>query len=187
MTASDAELVERCLNDDDAARRALVQQYQRMVFGLCLRMLGQRQDAEDVTQEVFLRVFRSLQSWDATRPFRPWLLAIATNRCRTFREKRARQPVSVEQTADIPAPRTTATALGLSEELQRGLDGLKTEYSTCFVLYYQQELAVEEISRMLDRPPGTIKTWLHRARRDLAEYLRRRGFGPETHYELQRI
>lgn len=187
VSAGDAELVARCLDDDDAARHALVQQYQRLVFSLCLRMLGQREDAEDVTQEVFLRMFRSLATWDSQRPFRPWLLTIATNRCRTFREKRARQPVSVEQTADIPAPGSEPAGLALQEELQRALNGLRYEYATCFILYYQQDLAIDEIGRVLDRPPGTIKTWLHRARRDLAEHLRRRGFGPETQHELQRI
>ena len=63
---------------------ALVDRFQGQVFGLCYRMLGHRQDAEDVTQESFSRALRSLKSWDNQRAFRPWLMAIAGNRCRTW-------------------------------------------------------------------------------------------------------
>ena len=78
----DATLVRRCLRGDDAAVRRLIEQFQDAVYGLSVKMLGHRQDAEDVTQEVFVRVFRSLRGWDATRPLKPWVLMIAANRCR---------------------------------------------------------------------------------------------------------
>ena len=66
----------------------------------------------------------------------------------------------------------------LAEELQRALSVLKPDYRECFVLFYQQELSIEEISEVLGSPPGTIKTWLYRARKILAEELERRGVGP---------
>ena len=72
----DATLARHCLRNDPHAIRALVEQYTDVVFGLCIRLLGHRHDAEDVTQEVFVRVFRSLRRWDAARPLKPWLLAI---------------------------------------------------------------------------------------------------------------
>ena len=165
--------------------RAFVKRYQNLVFALCYRILSHQEDAEDVAQEVFLRAFRGFKGWDMTRPMKPWLLAIATNRCRTFLQKRARRPIMTDYAVEAPA--ATTEKLDLAEELQAGLEGLRTEYRTCFVLYYQQELPLAEISRVMECPTGTIKTWLHRARRDLADYLRKRGFGPETHYELQRV
>ena len=69
MSAEDAILVRRCLKGDEAAIESLVARYQSDVFGLCVRLLHHRQDAEDVTQEVFLRIFRSLKRWDSTRPW----------------------------------------------------------------------------------------------------------------------
>src|SRR5262249_15779196 len=71
--------------------------------GLCVRLLRHRHDAEDVTQEVFLRVFRSLRGWDATRPLKPWIISIAVNRCRTRLTQRSRRPEAVDYLQEIAA------------------------------------------------------------------------------------
>lgn len=92
MLESCRKLVRRCLEGDQLAMRALVERYQGQVFGLCYRMLGNRQDAEDATQETFIRVLHSLRRWDSSRAFEPWLLAIAGNRCRTALAARKRRP-----------------------------------------------------------------------------------------------
>src|SRR5207253_3793966 len=96
-------LVTLCLRGDERAMLALVERFQGQVFGLCLRMLGQRQDAEDAAQETFVRVLKNLHRWDPERDFEPWLLAIAGNRCRTALAARHRRPVpepAVELLAD---------------------------------------------------------------------------------------
>ena len=77
------QVVNRCLNGDQGAMYDLVARFKGQVFGLCYRMLGHRQDAEDVAQETFVRVLKNLHRWDQQRDFEPWLLAIAGNRCRT--------------------------------------------------------------------------------------------------------
>ena len=84
VSAEDAILVRRCLKGDESAIQALVERYQSDVFGLCVRLLHHRHDAEDVTQEVFLRIFRSLKRWDSSRPLKPWVMGITVNRCRTW-------------------------------------------------------------------------------------------------------
>lgn len=71
FTIDDAELVERCLDGDEESMRALMECYQGVVFGLCYRMVGHREEAEDITQDVFVRTFRSLRTWKRERPFRP--------------------------------------------------------------------------------------------------------------------
>src|SRR5262249_33829360 len=88
----EARLVRRCLKGDAEAIQALVDQYQAVVYGLCVRLLTHRHDAEDVTQEVFLRIFRSLRRWDPSRPLKPWIMGITVNRCRTWLVQRARRP-----------------------------------------------------------------------------------------------
>ena len=156
--------------------RALVGRFQGLVFGVCFRMLNHRQDAEDVTQEVFLRVFRSLGSWNPERPFQPWLLTIAVNRCRTALGRRSRRPIPVEMVVEPESTSTIADGGDVAEEVQLALEDLREEYRTCFVLFHNQQLSLEDIAAIMDRPTGTVKTWLHRARRQLADDLRRRGF-----------
>src|SRR5947208_17101432 len=100
MSAEDVTLVRRCLRGEAVAIQTLVERFQSEVFGLCVRLLHHRHDAEDVTQEVFLRVFRSLRRWDANRPLKPWIMGIAVNRCRTWLAQRARRPESVDYLQD---------------------------------------------------------------------------------------
>jgi RNA polymerase sigma-70 factor (ECF subfamily) len=188
----DAALVRRCLDGDEQAPRELVERFQSMVFSVCYRMLGQREDAEDVAQDVFLRAFRGLKGWDSARPLRPWLLAIAANRCRTALQHRSRSAVrhAASLTEAALADTGTAdagTARDLAEELQRALEEVREEYRLCFVLFYQQGLSCAEIAAAMESPEGTIKTWLHRTRRELAERLRRRGVVPYAEYELHGV
>lgn len=185
MGDDEAALVRRCLAGDEGALRAFVERFQGSVFGLCFRMLGHRHDAEDVAQDVFLRALRGLRGWDARRPLRPWLLTIAANRCRTALGRRQRRPVESDQAAP---PAVASTADGeLAEELQLALASLREDYRLCFTLFYEQELSCAEIGTVLGCPPGTVKTWLYRARRELAEFLQRRGVTPHVSSELHRI
>jgi RNA polymerase sigma-70 factor (ECF subfamily) len=183
----DAALVRLCLAGDQQGARELVERFQSMIFAVCVRMLGQREDAEDVTQDVFLRVFRALRSWDPTRPLQPWILAIAANRCRTALRQRprsaARSSVEIGRiVADGPDE-----GREISDELELAVAALREEYRLCFILFYQQELSCAEIASVLDRPEGTVKTWLHRARRELAERLRRRGVVNHADYQLHGV
>src|SRR5205814_9359465 len=107
----------------------LVDCFRGQVFGLCFRMLGHRQDAEDMTQEAFVRALRNLASWDSRREFRPWLLAIAGNRCRSLlavRRKRPQSSETVEQAPDLRSDMQSANQL--AEEVERALVQLRFEY-----------------------------------------------------------
>jgi RNA polymerase sigma factor (sigma-70 family) len=171
----DAALVRRCLRGDDSAVRRLIEQFQDPVYGLCVKMLGHRQDAEDVTQEVFVRVFRSLRGWDATRPLKPWVLMIAANRCRTWASKRLRRPEPVDFLPEMLAAPPPDDSVELRRELATALASLRPEYRSAFVLYHEQGQDYGAIAAQLGRPVGTIKTWLHRARLELLDHLRHRG------------
>jgi len=175
-------LVRRCLAGDQQAMLALVERFQGPVFGLCYRMLGQRQDAEDAAQETFVRVLKNLHRWDVTRDFLPWLLAIAGNRCRTALAVRRRRPAmdcAVELVADDAPDRRAADQL--AEELALVMKSLRPEYAQAFTLFHEQELSYDEIAQAMDVPLGTIKTWVHRARRELIHLLRDRGALPHAH------
>jgi len=158
----------------------LVERFRGQVFGLCFRMLGQRQDAEDATQETFVRVLKSLHRWDQARDFQPWLLAIAGNRCRTALAARRRRPASdsmVELLEDDAPDRQSANQL--AEEVQLALSRLRPEYREAFVLFHDHELSYAEIAEVMSVPLGTVKTWVHRARRELIDQLRCRNAIPE--------
>ena len=186
MLDDEGDLVRRCLAGDQASLRAFVEQFQGAILGLCYRMLRHRQDAEDVAQDVFLRAFRNLGRWDPARPLKPWLFTIAANRCRTALTRRSRGPEFTDGAADQAAAPGNASA-ELGEELQLALDQIREEYRLCFILFYQQEMSCAEIGEVMSCPPGTVKTWLHRARHELANRLRRREGEEQVRHELHRI
>jgi RNA polymerase sigma-70 factor (ECF subfamily) len=175
VTTDDATLVRRCLRGEAEAVRLLVGRFQAEVFGLCVRLLHNRHDAEDVTQEVFLRVFRSLRGWDPSRPLKPWVMGITVNRCRTWLTQRSRRPELADYLQDTVAGPAADDAAELLHEIQAALAELRAEYRTVFVLFHEQGQPYEDIALALGRPVGTIKTWLHRARLEILERLRRRG------------
>jgi RNA polymerase sigma-70 factor (ECF subfamily) len=179
VSADEVTLVRRCLGGDAEAVRQLVNGFHADVYGLCVRLLGHRHDAEDVTQEVFLRVFRSLHGWDRQRPLKPWIMGIAVNRCRTWLAQRARRPDLVDYLQDTVAGPADDDSAELLQEIREALADLRLEYRTVFVLFHEQGQPYEEIAQALNRPVGTIKTWLHRARLEVLGRLRRRGMVPE--------
>ena len=169
-------LVDRCLAGHQPSFGELIQRFRGQVYGLCYRMLGQREDAEDATQETFVRVVNNLHRWDSTRAFEPWLLTIAGNRCRTRLAKRKRHPGVV--TLDYPIEdESVAISRGelLAEEMQHVLGSIRKEYREAFLLFHNREMCYNEISDELSVPLGTVKTWVHRARRELITKLKKRG------------
>ena len=183
----DRELVERCLAGDRDGLRTFVEQFQGWVFALCFRQLGHRQDAEDVAQETLSRAVRHLGQWDGVRPLRPWILTIAVNRCRTHLSRKNTRARTVDVDIDLAGVSTRVGEFDLAEELQLALQQLREEYRTCFLLFHQQDLSLHEVAQIMNCPDGTIKTWLHRARRELADLLRARGVVTEEGHELFRI
>ncbi len=181
------ELVQRCLAGDEGAWSEFVERFQQPVFGLCIRMLRHRQDAEDVAQDSLVRAMRHLGQWDPSRAMLPWLLTIAANRCRTTLKRRTERPAPAELVWEPTANSADLNRGDLAEEVDRALAELRDDYRICFILFHQNELNCQEISEVLDCPTGTVKTWLHRARHQLAERLRRRGVWQGTEHELRSI
>ena len=106
-------------------------------------------------------------------------MGIAVNRCRTWMTQRSRRPESVDYLQDTAAGPPADDSGELVREIQDALAELRTEYRTVFVLFHEQGQPYEEIALALSRPVGTVKTWLHRARLEILERLRKRGMVPE--------
>src|SRR5262245_40512819 len=106
-------------------------------------MLHNRHDAEDVTQEVFLRVFRSLRRWDSSRPLKPWVMAIAVNRCRTWLSQRARRPEPADYLQDTATRPVSDDAAELLVEIHDALQALRPDYRSVFVLFHESGQSYE--------------------------------------------
>jgi RNA polymerase sigma-70 factor (ECF subfamily) len=180
------ELVDACLAGRRDAFHTLVKRFEALVYGICLRMLGDRHEAEDVAQEVFLRMHKSLHRWDKARPLRHWLAAIAANRCRTALAQRRNKPAATELVDGVVDYRHGEHDDGeLKAALWEAVGELRSDYRQAFLLLHEQGLSYEEMATAMDRPVGTLKTWLHRARAELLTKLRSRGLAEEAAYDRQ--
>jgi len=158
----------------EAAFEALVGAYRRRVFGLAYSILRERAAAEDVAQEVFVKLWKSLDSYDGRARLSTWIYAITRNAA--ISAHRARRPAS-----SLSDPGTLAEAEGASavedrvgaddERLWRAVGALPEAQRRAVTLYYQDERPVEEVAEMLGMPANTVKTHLHRARARLAKEL----------------
>jgi RNA polymerase sigma-70 factor (ECF subfamily) len=180
----DAEVVRQCRLGNEQAYRQLIERYQPRIYSLAVRMVGQAQDAEDVTQETFVRMFRAIDRYDPARPFAAWLFTIASRLCIDHIRRRRSRPISLVQretgSQDEHLIEVEDTGLkpdeivSRAEEEQRAhtlVDSLPPHYRIVVMLRHQQDLSYEEISQVLHLPLGTVKARIHRARALLKERL----------------
>jgi RNA polymerase sigma-70 factor (ECF subfamily) len=171
----DAALVERVRGGDSTAFDALVQAYMRQAFQLAYRVVGHREDAEDLVQEAFLAAYQYLDSYDATRPFGPWLMRIVLNRGSNLRRSRARRETEPETDAVSPAPSALdeSERAEAREQLSRAMDMLSERQRMIVTLFDVDGLTSTEIGELIDLSPGTVRWHLHEARRTLRGALSR--------------
>lgn len=172
----EAVLIEAAKSGDQEAFRHIVERYQGAVYNLAYRMLGTPEEAEDAAQEIFVRIYRQLGRYDPERKFSTWTLAIATNYCIDQLRRRRMQLVPLDNI--IPWARTRdsgpegeALSSESRDEMQRLLKRLPEKYRAPLVLRYWEDLSCAEIAEILGVPEGTIKTQIHRARKQLGKML----------------
>src|SRR5688572_14442746 len=139
---------------DREAFRLVLEATQRLAYNIAYRITWNAGDAEDATQEIYLRLFRNFSQYDPEQPFLPWFRRLATNCALNWREKR--RP-TVELT-DVPV--RDAAPRDASERLRQAIRELPPEYQSCVTLKYLEDLGVAEIAEALQVPVGTVKTWL---------------------------
>jgi len=179
----DLNLVERCLSGDEAAWETLVRTHTRRVYGFCYRFTGKDSEAQDLTQEVFLRVFRSLKSYrSGDGAFATWLARLSRNllidHYRRTRQDRSTDsieeqlPMIEERVATSARPEGLLAGREASELLQGALQRLSPDLREAVILRDLQELEYREIAEVLKVPEGTVKSRLNRGRAELARVLR---------------
>lgn len=185
---SDKQLVSLCRRGDERAARELVDRFQRPVFSIIYRMVRDRERAEDLAQETFVRTFNNLDRYDRSYKFSSWLFKIAYNLTVDHLRKKELKTISIHGSPDAvtsdqqkatsvtlesteEAPDARLESLELAGQLEEAIGRLRQEYRTAIILRHVEGRAYEEIAEIMDIPLGTVKTYIFRARRQLREDL----------------
>jgi RNA polymerase sigma-70 factor (ECF subfamily) len=173
----EVRLIERARAGDQAAFSEIVARYQVAIYNLCYRMLGQSQDAEDAAQEVFLRIYRQLHSYEPRHRFSTWVLAIASHYCIDQLRKRRLRLVQLDSIVPFarsrqPQPDEMAERREARDHVQTTLQRLPEKYRLILLLRYWYDLSYSEIAATVTLPENTVKTRLHRARQMMATLLK---------------
>jgi len=168
----------RAQQGDEEAFARIVEAYERPVYNLAYRMLGSSGDAEDATQEVFLRTFSHLEGYDPARKFSSWILSIASHYCIDRLRRGHGRQVSIdefepERWLPDPEPRPEEQAMNRDRErqIQRLLARLPDAHRLVIVLRYWHDMSYEEIAQITSTTESAVKSRLHRAREAMAEAL----------------
>jgi RNA polymerase sigma factor (sigma-70 family) len=180
--ATPDSLIEQCLAGDQAAWEQIVRQNWRKVFNVAYKFVGKHDEAEDLAQDIFLKIFKALKSFDRRANFQTWIISISRNLCidhyRSVRKERQTIARDVDSNDLQPAttdrgPYAQAEHQDLRAQLRQALETLPITLRTAVVLRDLQELSYQEIADRLGLPEGTVKSRINRGRIELAHQLRR--------------
>ena len=185
---TDQEVVLLARSGREAAYRELIRRYERPVFALLFRMVRDRELAEDLSQETFIKALNAIESYRPEFKFSSWIFKIANNAAIDHLRRRELDTLSLDGSphAETPeamqatalqigarqeSPLDTVEAKELGSEIEEAIGRLRPEYRSCILLRHVEGRAYEEIAEMLDLPLGTVKTYIHRARNELRQTL----------------
>ncbi|HET8649207.1 MAG TPA: sigma-70 family RNA polymerase sigma factor [Gemmatimonadales bacterium] len=185
---SDQEVVAQARLGKETAYRELIRRYERPIFSLIFRMVRNRELAEDLTQETFIKALNAIESYRPEFKFSSWIFKIANNAAIDHLRRRELDTLSLDGSPHAETPEAieaTALQIGsrgenaldmvaskeLGAEIEAAIGRLRPEYRSCILLRHVEGYAYEEIAEMLDLPLGTVKTYIHRARNELRESL----------------
>ena len=168
----DTKLIERCRSGDRKAFEALLMQYERPVFNAAYRMLNNRDDAQDITQSVFLKVFENFDQYDPSRRFFSWIYRITLNESINWKSKTNRlTPLDIETADEGKGPEQQLDTEQASQSVQAALMTLTSDYRSVVVMKHFLGCSYTEISQVLDIPEKKVKSRLYSARQQLKDAL----------------
>lgn len=174
-------LIQRCLRGEQTAWELIVKQHWRKVFNVAYKFVGRHDEAEDLTQDIFVKVFKSLESFDRRANFQTWLISVSRNLCidhyRSVRRERESVDRSIDATDLSPVSPDAGPMAGLEQRdrvalLRQALSALPPTLRTAVILRDLQELSYQEIADRLRLPEGTVKSRINRGRTELARQVR---------------
>lgn len=191
--ATDQELISAVFSGDETAFTVLVSKHRPPLLEMACRILGQRQEAEDVLQDVFMNVHAHLRSFRGESKLSTWLYSIALNRVRNHLRRRGKRyfisldagPEESGHIKELPEKGPSVDEIVAqkkdSENLRSAVESLPEIFRTIFILHYYQHLPLKEVALRLDKPLGTVKVYLHRARKSVAASL------ADTSFQVGRV
>jgi RNA polymerase sigma-70 factor (ECF subfamily) len=174
-------LIQRCLQGDQAAWDLVVRQHWRKVFNVAYKFVGKHDEAEDLAQDIFLKVFRSLNTFDRRANFQTWLVSVSRNLCidhyRSVRKERQTIDRNIDANELSPASKDAGPIAALEQRdrvllLRQALAALPATLRTAVVMRDIQELSYQEIAHALQLPEGTVKSRINRGRTELARQIK---------------
>lgn len=186
-TQNDEQDIALVLEGNTEAFQQIVARYTPLLYSLAYRMIGDREEAEDAVQEIFIKAYRSLSSFDISRRFYSWIYTIAVNHLRSLNRKQSQMPSSnvsfddtkdesVRQDKSADPPDMKAVRSEGEELAQKALNRLENKYREVFVLRVVEGMPGKEVAKVLDLPENTVKTYLRRARMKLIEEMKNFGW-----------
>jgi RNA polymerase sigma-70 factor, ECF subfamily len=173
-------LIRRCLRGDEAAWETIVRHYWRKVFNVAYKFVGKHDEAEDLTQDIFLKIFKSLETFDRRANFQTWLISVSRNLCidhyRSVRKERETIDRDVDASELTPISKEIGAIALLEQQdrvalLRQALAELPDALKTAVLMRDIQELSYQEIARKLRLPEGTVKSRINRGRTELARQV----------------
>lgn len=180
MPEEEALLIKRAQKSDDAALEALLMLYEKRIYNIAFRYMGNEADAYDMAQEALIKLYRSIHSFKAQSAFSSWVYRLTVNTCLDGLRKRRKAPVSLElalengvtfEAGDDAAPEARALSLESAEDIQRAIDTLADGHKEVIILRDINGLTYEEVAYALGISVGTVKSRLNRGRQRLKELL----------------
>ncbi|HEX2061865.1 MAG TPA: sigma-70 family RNA polymerase sigma factor [Thermoanaerobaculia bacterium] len=174
------DIIQRCLSGDQAAWEAIVRLHWRKVFNIAYKFVGKHDEAEDLTQDVFLKIFKSLNTFDRRANFQTWLISVSRNLCidhyRSVRKERETMNRDVDPDDLTPVSATASPYAQIEQRdrvtlLRHALDKLAPTLRTAVMMRDIQELSYQEIADALKVPEGTVKSRINRGRTELARQI----------------
>ena len=175
-------LIQRCLKGDQLAWEAIVRQYRRKVFNVAYKFVGRHDEAEDLTQDIFLKIFKSLNTFDSRANFQTWLISVSRNLCidhyRSVRKERETINRDVDASELMPIAKGQSQIAMLEQRdrvelLREAMSSLPHTLRTAVLMRDIQELSYHEIAEELKLPEGTVKSRINRGRNELARQIRK--------------
>lgn len=175
MGATDLELINSCIAGNQDSFAEIVTRYKKLIYSIVYNMIRDKQEVNDIAQEVFIRIYKSLNRYNPEYKFSTWSVKIATNLCLDVLRKKRVDSTSIDEIEGVSIDTDTPEARFLrkekSERIRRAIEGLPDKYRIPVVLFHQNNLSYEEMAKVLNEPMTIIKNRLYRARLMLREKL----------------
>ncbi|WP_010244875.1 sigma-70 family RNA polymerase sigma factor [Acetivibrio cellulolyticus] len=175
METLDIVIVKRCLAGDKEAFSELITKYKRLIYNVIYNMINNKEEVNDIAQEVFIRIYRALDKYDPQYKFSTWSVKIATNYCLDVIRKKKVDTMPIDEavgvSSDIDTPESSYLKREQSDRVNYELSKLPEKYRVPLILYHKNGLSYEEMTKVLNEPMTIIKNRLFRARQMLKEKL----------------